>query len=315
MTNFGLRQRAGRYIHRQGELVEALFIHVTNVLLPVLLCVAVGYGLALFKTNFDTKTIGSIVGNVGYPTLILSHLTAKHISFGAFLDVMAAAAVMILCFAIIAFAFLKIIRKPVRAFLSPMILNNAGNIGLPISLLAFGNEGMAVGLAVVAVVIAGIFTIGMWIPIGKVSFLDLIRQPAVYSVVLALILMGTGTSLPAPIASCFSILGGLAIPLMLLTLGFTLATLRLDGIITGAYLALFHIAMAAIVAYMITWLFGFTGTTRGVFILMCLMPASVATYLWVERYQSEYASDVASYIMISTLLTIAVVPLALTFWI
>ncbi len=302
------------FIH-WGDFVEALFIHVSNVLLPVLLCVLVGYGLALFKTNFDTKTVGSVVANVGYPTLILSHLTARHISFGAFLDVMAAAAVMILCFGVIAFAFLKVIRKPVRAFLSPMILNNVGNIGLPISLLAFGNEGMAIGLAVVAVVIACIFTIGMWIPIGKMSLLDLIRQPAVYSVVLALVLMGTDTSLPAPIASCFSILGGLSIPLMLLTLGYTLATLRLDGIITGSYLAIFHIAMASIVAYMVTWLFGFTGTTRGVFILMCLMPASVATYLWVERYQNKYASDVASYIMISTLLTIVVVPLALTFWI
>ena len=295
--------------------METLFIHVSNVLLPVLLCVLIGYGLARFKTRFDTNTVGSIVANVGYPTLILSHLTAKHISFGAFLDVMTAAALMIFCFGIIAFTFLKIIRKPVRAFLSPMILNNVGNIGLPISLLAFGSEGMAIGLAVVAVVIASIFTIGMWIPIGKVSLLDIIRQPAVYSVVLALILLGTDTSLPGPIAAGFNILGGLAIPLMLLTLGFTLATLRLDGIITGSYLALFHIAMAATVAYMITWLFGFTGTTRGVFILMCLMPASVATYLWVERYQKDYAPDVASYIMISTLLTIVVVPLVLTFWI
>lgn len=84
---------------------------------------------------------------------------------------------------------------------------------------------------------------------------------------------------------------------------------------SGLYLAAFHIAMAGAVAYMIVWLFGFTGTTRGVFILMCLMPASVATYLWVERYQNEHASDVASFIMASTLLTILVVPLALTFWI
>ncbi|MEX0583153.1 MAG: AEC family transporter [Sneathiella sp.] len=295
--------------------MEALFIHVSNVLLPVMLCILVGYGLARFKVHFDTKTVGGVVANVGYPTLILSHLTANHISFGAFLDVMAAAALMIACFAAIAFGFLKIIHRPARAFLSPMILNNVGNIGLPISFLAFGNEGMAIALAVVAVVIASIFTIGMWIPIGKISLFDLIRQPAVYSVLLVLFLMGTGTSLPEPVAACFKILGGLSIPLMLLTLGYTLATLRPDGIITGSYLAIFHVAMACGVAYMIVWLFGFEGTTRGVFILMCLMPASVATYLWVERYQNEYAPDVASYIMISTLLTIVVVPLALTFWI
>ncbi|MFC4271853.1 transporter [Sneathiella chungangensis] len=295
--------------------MEALFFHVSNVLVPVLLCILVGYALARFRKRFDTKTVGDVVANVGYPTLILSHLTENHISFGEFLDVMAAAAVMIAGFTLIGYAFLKIIRRPVRAFLSPMMLNNVGNIGLPISLLAFGSDGMAIALAVVAVVIAGIFTVGMWLPIGKVSLTDLIRQPAVYSVVIALLLMGTGTSLPGPIAACSKILGGLAVPLMLLTLGYTLATLRVEGMITGLYLAAFHIAMAGAVAYMIVWLFGFTGTTRGVFILMCLMPASVATYLWVERYQNEHASDVASFIMASTLLTILVVPLALTYWI
>jgi|TARA_R110000850_G_scaffold129229_2_gene249115 hypothetical protein len=101
----------------------------------------------------------------------------------------------------------------------------------------------------------------------------------------------------------------------MVTLGYTLTTLRPKGIIIGSYLSVFHIAMASGVAYMIVWLFGFEGTTRGVFIFMCLMPASVATYPWVERYQNGHASDVASYIMASTLLTILVIPLALTFWI
>jgi hypothetical protein len=222
---------------------------------------------------------------------------------------------MVACFGVIGYIFLKLMRLPARAFLSPMMLSNVGNIGLPISFLAFGNQGMAITLGFVVVVLASIFTIGMWLPIGKISLTDLARQPVIYSVVLALILMGTNTSLPVPIEKCFVILGGLSIPLMLLTLGFTLATLRPRGIITGGYLALFHIAMAAIVAYMIVTLFDFSGTIRGVVILMCLMPSSIATYLWVERYQEKYAPAVASYITASTLLTIFVVPLALTFWI
>ncbi|MCV0425987.1 MAG: hypothetical protein K5905_10970 [Roseibium sp.] len=39
--------------------------HVAKVLLPVLICVLLGYGLLLVKTQFDTRLYGSPVSNVG----------------------------------------------------------------------------------------------------------------------------------------------------------------------------------------------------------------------------------------------------------
>lgn len=293
--------------------MEALFLHVSNVLLPVLICVLAGYGLARFNVYFDTKMVGSLVSKIGYPTLILSHLSGHHIKFEAFLNVLAASVAMIACFGLIAFVFLKAVRLPVRAFLSPMMLNNVGNIGLPVSFLAFGNSGLAVSLAVVIVVIVAIFSVGMWIPIGKISFRDLAQQPVIYAVIIALILLATDTALPVPLSKSFTILGGLAIPLMLLTLGHTLATLNTAGVLKGFFLALFHLAMAVAIGLLLTHLFQMQGVTRGVFILMCLMPSSVATYLWVEKYQPDQAPSVAAMILCSSLLTVAVVPLALTY--
>ncbi len=295
--------------------MEALFYHVSNVLVPVLICVLAGYGLARFNVYFDTKMVGSLVSNIGYPTLILSHLSGKHIEFEAFINVMAASVAMIACFGLIAFVFLKALRLPVRAFLSPMMLNNVGNIGLPVSFLAFGNSGMAISLAVVIVVVIGIFSVGMWVPIGKISFRDLVRQPVIYAVLIVLVLLATNTALPVPLAKSFTIMGGLAIPLMLLTLGYTLATLNSGKLLKGFFLALFHLVMAVAVAFLLSHLFQMQGVTRGVFILMCLMPSSVATYLWVEKHQPDHAPSVAAMILCSSLLTIAVVPLALTYWI
>jgi hypothetical protein len=57
------------------------------------------------------------------------------------------------------------------------------------------------------------------VPQGQVSFGDIARTPVIYAVAIALVLMGTGTRLPTPVDDAFTILGGLAIPLMLLTLG------------------------------------------------------------------------------------------------
>lgn len=100
---------------------------------------------------------------------------------------------------------------------------------------------------------------------------------------------------------------------MLLTLGHTLATLLLSGIARGALLAGFHLVMASATGFGLATLVRFSGTERGIFILMCLMPVSVATYLFVELYTPERAPDTASLILVSTLLTVLVLPLVLTY--
>ncbi len=292
-----------------------MFLHVTNVILPVLICVVIGYGLARFKVPFDNKMVNGVVANVGYPTLIISHLSGAHIAIGAFLDMMLAAVASLACFAVIAFIFLKIMRLNVRAFLSPLMHNNVGNVGLPIALLAFGEAGMAYAMAFVVVILVSIFTVGMAVTMGRFSLRGIVTSPIVYAVIITLILMATGTELPAPIDQSFTILGGLTIPLMLLTLGYTLATLKVGAMWRACYLSLFHVAMAAGVAWGLVQVFRFTGTERGVFIIMCLMPVSVATYLFVDRHVPEQAHEVAGLIMVSTLLTVVVLTMALTFWV
>ena len=163
--------------------------------------------------------------------------------------------------------------------------------------------------------IVGIFTVGIWVPSGKVGLRDIVDKPVVYAVIIALVLMGFDLRVPVAIDHMLSILGGLAIPLMLLTLGHTLATLKTGNLWRGAYLAVFHLAMAAAVAFGLTELFGFEGVERGVVIMLCLMPAAVATYLWVEVYRPDDAPVAAGFIMISTLLAVVSLPLALAFWV
>lgn len=228
---------------------------------------------------------------------------------------MLAALVAVACFGLIGSGLLALLRLPVRAFLSPMMLNNVGNIGLPVCALAFGDQGLTYAMAFVVVVLVGIFTIGMWLPMGKVDPHEVLHQPVIYAVLLALLLMATDTRLPTPIDQAFNILGNLAIPLMLLTLGHTVATLNAGDLWRGCSLALLHLVMAAAVASALVHVFAFTGTARGVFILQCVMPVSVATYLWIEMYDASHAQSAAGFILISTLLSVIVLPLVLTFWI
>ncbi len=295
--------------------MDHLFLNVFNVVLPVLICVGIGYCLAVFKAPFDNKVIGGLVSNVGYPTLIISHLSTTKLDVETFLDMMTAAVLAIAGFAVLGFTALKLLRLPVRAFLTPMMHGNVGNIGLPITLLALGNAGMAYTMAFVVVVLISIFTVGMWIPAGAFSPRKLVTSPIIYAVIVSLILMGTGYSLPQPLSKSFDILGGLSIPLMLLTLGHTLETLKINKLGRAILLTALHLVMAVAIASALIWLFGFTGIERGALILCCLMPSSVATYLFIDRHVPEYAPDVAGFILVSTLTTIVVLPVALSYWI
>jgi predicted permease len=281
----------------------------------VLICVLAGYALACLEQPFDHRMVGRLVANIGYPALIIAHLSAQHVALDAFLEMLLAALAMVVCFGVLGWAFLALVGLPVRAFLTPLMLNNVGNIGLPVSALAFGSQGLALALAFVVVVLVGIFTLGIWLPKGSVSFRDVVRTPVIYAVLVALLMMAADLRLPTPLDHAFTILGGLAIPLMLLTLGHTLATLRVGALWRGAWLALFHLAMAAAVAFALVQLFGLEGTPRGVLILQCMTPISVATYLYVEMYQEEHAPEVAGLILISTLLGLIALPLVLTVWI
>ena len=295
--------------------MEQIIGHITGIIAPIFLCVLAGVALARLDLPFDKKSIGTLVSTVGYPTLILSHLAQQHIALSGFLTMLAAAILAISAFAVISSGILLVFRLPVRSYLSPMMLNNVGNVGLPVCSLAFGSQGMAYAMAFVVVVLVLTFTVGMWLPMRKVTFGDLFRKPVIYAVIVSLLLMGTDTKLPETLNHTFTILGGLTIPLMLLTLGHTLATLQVGTVVRSTFLAVLHLCMGAVVGAIVVALFGFQGVERGVVILLCLMPVSVSAYLWVQLYDPDNAEGVAALILVSSILTVLALPPVLAFWI
>jgi predicted permease len=290
-----------------------LLHHVLNVVLPVLLCIGVGAVLAWLAVPFDRRSFSALIQYVGYPTLIVSHLSEGHVAAAQFGIMAGAAVAAIVAFVLIGGVFLTLARLPLRAFIAPMSLNNTGNIGLPVAMLAFGEAGLSYAFAFMVVVLLGVFTYGTWVPKGEVSLRTVATSPVLYAIALALVLLAFGLELPKPVASAFEILGGMAVPLMLVMLGHTLATLDRGSLGTGSVLAVFHLAMGLGVGFGLAWLFGFTGTERGVLILMCLMPVSVGTYLFVEQYTPEHAPAAAGLILVSSLLTFLALPVVMAF--
>ena len=113
-------------------------------------------------------------------------------------------------------------------------------------------------------------------------------------------------------AKSTKLIGDITIPVMLITLGVSLSQMRVLNSLRAFLLSIARTGLGFGTGLLISWLFGFTGTARGVFILQCSMPVAVFNYLLAEQYGKE-AKGVAELIIISTLLSILVLPVILQY--
>lgn len=288
------------------ELLTAIF----NVITPVILCVTVGFFWNKGGLPFDTKGITALVVNLGTPCLLLANLSSVELDVGVVLQMMIATVIAHFVCGFLGWFILRSMRLPVNTYLGSMVFNNTGNLGLPLCMLAFGKEGLALGLAYMSMNTIGLFTLAPLLSSGETSLSRLFKTPAVYAIALALTLFFTGHKLPTFLYSTCNIVGGLVIPLMLFALGGALAKLHLKSLKTPFTLALAKLGVGLFVGIGLSWLLGLEGLCRSVFILECLLPVAIFNYLWAERYDNG-PEEVAGLIIASTLLALLVVPVTL----
>ena len=122
--------------------------------------------------------------------------------------------------------------------------------------------------------------------------------------------MSVGIEVPPWLANTTRLIGGLTIPLMLLTLGVTLAGLRVTALWRTIALSILRLTMGFSVGYGLATALGFEGVARGVLIVECAMPVAVFNFLFAQRYDRT-PSEVAGMVLISTVMAFAMLPLVL----
>jgi predicted permease len=99
---------------------------------------------------------------------------------------------------------------------------------------------------------------------------------------------------------------------MLVTLGFSLAELRVRSLARGLQVAAMRFAFGFGVGLAVTHVLGLSGVARGVVILQASMPSAVINYMMAERY-GRSPEDVAGVVSVTTLLSLGVLPAVLWF--
>ncbi len=284
-----------------------MYQQLIPIITPVVICALIGYVWARSGLPFEREFLTRIIMNIGSPCLILNGISSLDVEPSDFAKILLAAITILAISAVIGGLVLRILRQPQRSFLPPVIFGNIGNLGLPLCLFAFGPEGLGLAIAFYLVYSVSQFIFGPLVQGRETAWRTLVTTPMIYAAVIGITLLATNTPLPKTIANTLQLLGGLAIPLMLLALGYSLATFRIARPGKAIGLAAFRLAMGFSIGVGVAELFDLTGTVRGVVIIESAMPVAVFNFLLAARYD-RHPDDVAGAILVSTILSFLSMP-------
>ncbi len=195
-----------------------------------------------------------------------------------------------------------------RAVMLAVMFVNAGNFGLAVNHLAFGETGLARAAVYFVTNSLLVYTLGLYIAAGhgvspQAALKRVFSVPPVHAVVLAGLVRVTGCPLPAPVLRAITLIGQAAVPVFLLILGVQLSSVtRLQHwrpviMATGV-----RLVIAPLMALGLAPMLGLTGPAYQASITQAGMPAAVINTILASEHEVE-PGLVSSIVMLSTLLS------------
>jgi len=282
---------------------------VAGTIVPVFAVVAVGYWLA--GRGIDGRTLADLALWVTSPALLFSLLSGTPLDAERLTTLAGGTVSIVAGTGLVAAVYVRATSVG-RGFLLPAVFWNGGNMGLACSRLAYGAEGLeAAAVPFVTIALCTSF-FGIWIAKGENGLGEALRMPLLWGAVGGLLLAATGIVLPRIVMEPIEMLGAMAVPLMLLTLGVQLRRLAVGDFRHSLVAVTIRMAGGFGCAFLFVNAFGVGGVDRGVLLLMSVMPAAVINAVIAERYQTD-RTLVASAIVLGTLASLVSIPLVLIF--
>jgi predicted permease len=300
-------------------LTELFLLFIDN-LLPIFLAAGTGYLLSRWL-KADPRTLSQVTFYIFSPCLVFTILMKNQVSENEIVKMLLLAWGVMAVIGLLAWLTGQVVRferKMLVAVMLTSVFMNSGNFGMSFNLFAFGQEGLAqsgvffVGMSI-ATYTVGIFIASMGKASPRQALMNLLKVPAIYAVLLAVIFMHTGWKLPLPLQRTAELLGEASIPAMLVLLGMQLSAIRWNGQIRPLLLANgLRLLVAPLVALGLVLVFGLTGVARQVGILEASMPSAVLTIVLATEYDVEpafvsaavFTSTLASALTLTPLLAI-----------
>lgn len=290
----------------------SIILTVFEVVAPVFILAAIGFGWVKAGFEYKIDFVTRLAMTFSLPCLIFTALMNTEIDPTLLGATVWASVIAYIGVTAVMLLLVHVFRLNQQTFWAPLIFGNTGNLGLPLALFAFGAEGL--GYAVIIFAVMGIysFTIGIWMVAGSGNFTRALKEPLVGATVLGAIFLAMDWETPLWLTNALDLIGQMAIPLMLLTLGVALARLKPKAIWRGIVLSILKVAACAAIAIFAAGYMELPAVPTAVLVVQVSTPVAVTSYLLAQKYGAE-AEEVAGLVVISTLLSVLYLPLILGF--
>ena len=291
-----------------------IYFKLFEVLFPVFFIIGIGYFLGKKNPEIDTTFIANFAGNIGSPAMVFYAITTTGITYAIFLEYFIYSLFAIFGFSLIGILFLKLLKKDIITELPPFILPNTGNMGLPLCLFAYGNQGLGIAATIASLVILFHFTLGIFLASKKLKFQVLLKSPPFYAIIVSVLFLYYEIETPTFLINTTMMLTYAAIFLILMSLGIALTRFKVFSFKSAIISSLGRVILGPVIGFIIIKFFNLSGFAAGVLLIQCSMPSAVLTYLVGSLYSSkEVVDSIASMIVVSTIMSFLTVPITVFF--
>jgi predicted permease len=291
-----------------------LLVTVLEIVAPVFLLAFIGFVWVKRGYEYRIEFVTQLAMTLSVPCLIFVALMKAEIDRQALAATFVAACVAYLAVTVVFAAVVKLMRLEMRTFLAPLIFGNTGNLGLPLALFAFGEVGLSYAIIIFAVMAVYSFSFGVWIVSGGGSLIKVVKEPLVGATLLGALFLYQDWQTPQWLTNALELVGQMAIPMMLITLGVALARLKADSFGRALGLSIFKVVICTGLAWLTGLYFELEPIAIAVLVMQIATPVAVTSYLLAEKYGAD-AGEVAGLVVVSTLLSVITIPVTLAFFV
>jgi predicted permease len=288
--------------------------------LPILLTVAIGYLLERRRAA-DVRVLATIAIYVLLPALILDSLLTTTLTVRTALPLVGVNLLLLLALWVLGKVIVAVRhydRRHESYLMMTTLFMNAGNMGMPVALYAFGEEGLdwaviwVLCINTVSNVIA-VYYACRHIGTQSQAFRTVFTLPTIYAAAVALTMRALDLHLPSFLVSPVNLIGLSVIPVSQLLLGMQLAKVRAQVSAQLPQVVLpnaIRLLVSPAIALGLVTLLGVQGLAMKVAVLMAAMPTGINMAIYATEFDARprlvatavFTSTVASFVTLSLLL-------------
>lgn len=287
-----------------------------GVVVPVFTVIAVGALLAR-RFNLDLPSVTRLGLYAAVPALVFRTLSSLSLPGDAMARLLSAYALLLLVLTLVAWGAGRAVPGASRrALVGITLFGNAANMMLPVSLFAFGEQGLERALVLYVATALAMFALGPSL-VGRAVTLraalhTVVRFPVFWAALAGVAAMGAGITLPIGAERAVGLLADAAVPLVLLSLGIQMSRLRAvrPRGIDAAAVAL-KLVVAPGLGFVVGRAVGLEGLDLAVLTLLAGMPTAINLAMLAVEFRGD-ADLVGRAVVLGTAASLLTLPLVLT---